>query len=114
MSGGHLDYISYKIDDLLVGKMEDPELDELMKDISQLTHDLEWYLSGDTDKEEYEESVFRFKARWFKTPREDRLVGIINERTAAVRRELMRMIGVQDEDPTIEQWCNDGDDRHEE
>ncbi len=53
MSGGSRNYIYNKIDQNLVGQMEDIELDDLIKDISDLAHDLEWYHSSDYSKETY-------------------------------------------------------------
>lgn len=41
MSGGCKNYICYKIENELVGQMHDKELDDLMKDITELAHDLE-------------------------------------------------------------------------
>ena len=52
MSGGSHNYICYRIEEDLVGQMEDKELDDLMRDIAELAHDLEWYHSCDTDEEE--------------------------------------------------------------
>ena len=65
MSGGSHDYICYKIDDLLAGKMFDPVLDELMNDISTLTHDFEWWQSADISEDAYRKTVEWFKKKWF-------------------------------------------------
>lgn len=64
MSGGSHNYISYDIEELLVGKMFDPVLDELMKDVADLVHDLEWWQSSDTIEEVYRETVAKFKRKW--------------------------------------------------
>ena len=66
MSGGSHNYICYHIEDDLCGQMEDKELDDLMKDIAELAHDLEWYHSCDKDKEDYMKTVKNFKQKWFK------------------------------------------------
>lgn len=47
MSGGSHNYVCYNIENDLCGQMHDRELDDLMKDIAELAHDLEWYDSGD-------------------------------------------------------------------
>ena len=73
MSGGSHNYIYYKIEEELVGQMEDEELDDLMQDIANLAHDLEWYHSADTGREDYLKSVREFKAKWFRQSRTDRL-----------------------------------------
>ena len=93
MSGGSCDYVCYKIEDQLVGRMEDAELDDLMKDIVTLAHDLEWYLSNDTREETYRASVKRFKDKWFKGERETRLKGYIDERIEETRQDLLKMVG---------------------
>jgi len=73
MSGGSHNYIYQLINQQLVGQMEDIELDDLMKDISDLAHDLEWYHSSDYSKETYFAKVKEFKAKWFESSREERL-----------------------------------------
>ena len=40
MSGGSHNYICWKIEEELVGRMHDAELDDLMNDIAELAHDL--------------------------------------------------------------------------
>lgn len=64
MSGGSYDYICYSIESTLVGKMYDPVLDELMKDIVKLAHDLEWWQSSDYSEDTYRRTVEAFKAKW--------------------------------------------------
>jgi hypothetical protein len=66
MSGGSFDYFYSQIEDKYVGFMEDEQLNDMMKDIVQLLHDLEWYTSGDTSKNDYNKSVDDFKSKWFK------------------------------------------------
>lgn len=46
MSGGSHNYVCYDIEEQLCGKMHDLELDEFMKDIAGLAHDLEWCTSS--------------------------------------------------------------------
>jgi hypothetical protein len=53
MSGGHLNYICYTIENKLVGEMHDEIMNEFVKDFADLTHDLEWWLSDDYEEEEY-------------------------------------------------------------
>lgn len=66
MSGGSHDYICYAIERELCGQMEDAELNDLMNDIVELSHDLEWYHSADISKENYQESVAKFKKNGFR------------------------------------------------
>ena len=65
MSGGSFDYMCYQIEEKYCGFMEDKELNEMMKDIVNLLHDLEWYTSGDTSQDDYKNSVKKFKDKWF-------------------------------------------------
>ena len=92
MSGGGRDYVYIRIEDDLAGKMYDAELDDLMKDIATLAHDVEWYDSGDICEETYRKSVAEFKKKWFDTDRTDRLIGYVDTKLDEVKRDLYRMI----------------------
>ena len=98
MSGGSHNYIYAFLEDELVGQMEDKELDELMKDVATLAHDLEWYHSADTSRNDYRESVRKFKDKWFKQSREERLKKYIEESLKKTREELLNMIGGEADD----------------
>ncbi len=93
MSGGSRGYISCKIDEELVGRMFDPELDDLMNDVSILAHAVEWYESGDTCKAKYDETVAWFKKKWFQEPRDKRLREYIDREVGKLKDELYTMIG---------------------
>jgi hypothetical protein len=73
--------------------MEDAELNDLMKDIAELAHALEWYLSCDTSKSSYENAVSECKQKWFKTSREERLKVYIDVSLDNMRRDLYKLIG---------------------
>lgn len=64
MSGGSLDYFYYKLEKH-IGDFNDKELDELVKDLAQLFHDREWYLSGDYGESKWHETRDNFKQKWF-------------------------------------------------
>lgn len=94
MSGGSYNYICYKLSDECEGRMYDAELDELIKDLAEVLHDLEWWQSADTDEERYRNTVRSFKTKWFiADARERNLEKIINEKTENLRAELIEMIG---------------------
>ena len=97
MSGGHCCYVYCNINEYLVGQMEDEELDDLMRDVAKLAHDLEWYLSCDTDRESYMETVQKFKEKWFSGNRNDRLKGYIDADLERTRRRLYELIGAMPE-----------------
>lgn len=92
MSGGSHGYICYRIEDELVGAMHDKELNDLMKDIAELAHDVEWYDSGDYGDETYKECVKKFKRKWFKQSREERLKGYINTAIEELKQELIELV----------------------
>ena len=93
MSGGSHNYICYRIEEELVGSMEDRELDDLMQDVANLAHDLEWYHSSDTCEETYRKAVAAFKKKWFGSSRDDRLRVYVDDAVDALRAELRSMIG---------------------
>ena len=96
MSGGSHDYLYGRVRDEYVGFMHDRELDNLMDDIADLLHDLEWYDSCDYGEDTYRESVAKFKEKWFKGSRTERLKGYIDEVINETRTKLMKMIGEND------------------
>ena len=97
MSGGSYNYECYRVDEEYVGAMHDAELDEMMKDLVEVLHDVEWWQSGDICEEDYRQTVKVFKAKWFDSDRGERLKPIIEREIKKVRKELMDMIGGDDE-----------------
>ena len=98
MSGGSHGYIYGRIEDELVGQMHDRELDDLMQDVANLAHDLEWADSGDTSLADYRKSVRAFKEKWLESSREERLLGYIDSAVDRLRVELREMIGGAEDD----------------
>ena len=45
---------------------DDLELNEMLKDLVKVLHDVEWWQSGDISEESYRETVTKFKKKWFK------------------------------------------------
>ena len=95
MSGGSHNYVCYDIEEQLCGKMHDLELDELMKDIAELAHDLEWWDSADHSEEVYRETVCEFKRKWFQSSREQRLKAYVDQALEKQRAELYSLIGIK-------------------
>ena len=48
MSGGSYSYIYSTLNNECCGKMYDPEMDDMIKDLCKVLHDLEWWQSADT------------------------------------------------------------------
>lgn len=97
MSGGSHGYVYCQIDDYLCRQMKDPELNDLMEDISKLAHDLEWYDSSDISEDRYKETVRLFKEKWFNSSREERLKKYIDDVLEKQKSELYSMIGVKED-----------------
>lgn len=93
MSGGSYDYVCYKLSNECDGRMYDIEMNDLVKDLSEVLHDLEWWQSGDYSEEQYRETVSEFKKKWFKGDRTNRLKGYIDDQIDAVRYQLYSLIG---------------------
>ena len=97
MSGGSYSYEFYRVEDEYVGAMHDAELDDMMKDLVKVLHDVEWWQSSDIGEEDYRKTVKAFKAKWFNADRSERLKPIIDRRINEVRTELINMIGGEDQ-----------------
>lgn len=93
MSGGSYDYTYSRVEDEYVGLMYDAELDEMMKDLVDVLHDVEWWQSSDIGEEDYRKTVKEFKNKWFNSDRSERLKPIIDRKINKVRKELIDMIG---------------------
>ncbi len=92
MSGGSMNYVYQKVADA-ANLTDDKEIEELLRDVSDLLHAEERWSSGDTGKEPYEKALSQFKEKWFKGNREERLKGYIDEELERVKRTLYAMIG---------------------
>lgn len=93
MSGGSYNYTCYRVEDEYVGAMHDAELDEMMKDLVDVLHDVEWWQSSDIGEDDYRKTVKAFKKKWFDSDRGERLKPIIDRKINKVRKELIDMIG---------------------
>ena len=93
MSGGSYDYICYKLEEECNGRMYDIEMNDMIKDLCNVLHALEWWQSSDTSEETYRKCLSEFKEKWFKGNREERLKGYIDQQTNLVKSELYNLIG---------------------
>ena len=99
MSGGHFNYKDSSLKNEIfdyVNKpsdvFEDMEISHLVWDVLELIHDYDWYVSGDTGPGDYHAAKEKFKEKWFKTDRSERLTKIIDEKLDDVREELKAML----------------------
>ena len=93
MSGGSYNYIYSRLEEECSGRMYDAEMNELIEDLCNLLHALEWWQSCDTSEEMYRKTLSCFKAKWFKGDRQERLKGYIDEQIGIVRSQLYSLIG---------------------
>lgn len=93
MSGGSHNYICYKLEEECKGAMYDAEMNDLINDLCEVLHDLEWWQSGDSGEDRYRTTLSKFKKKWFHGDREERLRGYIDKQIGIVKRELYALIG---------------------
>ena len=93
MSGGSYSYIYNTLSSECEGRMYDAEMNDLIKDLCEVLHDLEWWQSGDGSESRYRNTLAKFKAKWFKGDRQERLKDYINEQIGIVRSQLYSLIG---------------------
>jgi len=93
MSGGSYGYIYSRLEEECLGRMYDEEMNDLIKDLCDVLHDLEWWRSCDCSEEHYRDTLAKFKAKWFTGDRQERLKGYIDEKIGFVRSELYSLIG---------------------
>ena len=103
MSGGRFNYADGNLKSEMFGwvdepydVMEDEEISELVWDVLNLIHDLDYYQSGDTCRETYIESKKEFKKKWFGN-RDERLEKIVDKKIERLREEVNEMIGEHNE-----------------
>ena len=93
MSGGSYNYIYSNLKTECDGTMYDAEMNDLITDLREVLHYLEWWQSDDTSEETYRETLSAFKKKWLNGDREQRLKGYIDEQISIVRSQLYSLIG---------------------
>lgn len=71
MSGGHWEYIYFRIEEIAKElnpdkSKEEIHLGKLLLDLSEVLHDCEWYYSGDYSTEQFIKTWNKFKEKWLK------------------------------------------------
>lgn len=82
MTVEELNYICFAIDRELGESMRYKVLNELVKDFSDLSHDLEWFFSADIGEEDYCRTAEHFKNKWLRPEIVEKLGGFKYERPA--------------------------------
>lgn len=93
MSGGSYNYIYSRLSEECDNHMYDDEMNEMIRDLCKVLHDLEWWQSGDSGEEKYRETLMNFKAKWFRAERKVRLKGYIDKQIGQLKRSLYQLIG---------------------
>lgn len=92
MSGGSLNYFYCDLESH-IGDFGDKELDELVKDLADLFHEREWFLSADTGEGSWNEARDKFKEKWFSEyRRQERIEKYLDE----LREEVFKSLGLSD------------------
>ena len=99
MSGGSYNYIYSKLLSECEGNMYDAEMDDMIRDLAEVLHDLEWWQSGDSSEKRYRVTLAKFKSKWFRIDRHVRLKRYIDEQIGIVKRQLYEMIGENEQEP---------------
>ena len=93
MSGGSYNYVYNRVLTECADNMYDAEMNDMIVDLCEVLHDLEWWQSDDISEEQYRETLNKFKVKWFRTDRVDRLKEYIDEQIGVVRSQLYFLIG---------------------
>ena len=91
MSGGYLDYICFKLENI-TDRIDDKEIKELIKDLADLLHDYEWWQSGDYGSDSYDKKLKEFKSKWFGDNRNDRLKDYLSTALDEVKTEIIKLL----------------------
>ena len=94
MSGGSMNYAYHHLNDM-ADYVNDKEIKELITDLAELMHDLEWWDSGDYSAATYYETLNNFKAKWFGDNRNERLREYLNTTLDDMKTEIGRLLGEQ-------------------
>lgn len=79
-------------------RMQDRGMNDLIKDLAKVLHDLEWWQSSDSDEEDYRKTISEFKAKWFGSDPSTRRTEYINNAIEELRRELIVEFGAGDKE----------------
>lgn len=92
MSGGSMNYICYQVEEAS-RCFNNPQIRELVKDVSKLLHDKEWADSGDYCVGEYNKTEKEFCEKWLCNHNET-LTAIVSNEIEGVRNTLLACIGL--------------------
>lgn len=94
MSGGSYDYLCFRVSETYEGEMKDAELNEMIVDLCEVLHDLEWWQSGDYGEDTYRETVKKFKDKWFGQTDQERLKKVADKAKKGFEELLNNTFGL--------------------
>ena len=105
MSGGYFDYKDRELKDRIFGwsgnfvnTLEDREISEIVWDMFDLLYAYDYYTSGDTGKERWDEARAAFKEKWLLPKRNEIVKRIVDSAIEEVRKELYDTFEVNNND----------------
>lgn len=122
MSGGHFEYLNQTLAremfgwniDICYGEkgfskvnkagainpLQDRELSKLTWDLLCVIYSFDYYISGDTDEEQYLEDLKYFKDKWLKPGRKETAKRLVDEECEELRKELYKELGISEKEET--------------
>ena len=91
MSGGSMNYAYHHLNDM-ADYVSDKEIKDLINDLAELMHDLEWWQSGDYSAATYYETLGKFKSKWFGDTRNERLKEYIKTALNDMECEIEKLL----------------------
>lgn len=104
MSGGHFDYMQYRVDEAFRNQWCDEEINALFHDLFDtkdgLVEKLDLYRSYDIGEERYREHVQAFKEKWFGRTKEDSVelyINLLQTQCDRYKKELSGELVIDDD-----------------
>lgn len=105
MSGGYFDYKDRELKDEIFGwsgsfvnALEDREISEIVWDMFDLLYAYDYYTSGDTGKDRWDEARATFKEKWLFPERNEIVKRVVDNAIEEVRKELYDTFEVDNND----------------
>lgn len=123
MSGGHFEYLDQSLAremfgwniDICYGEkgfskvnkagainpLQDRELSKLTWDLLCVIYSFDYYISGDTDEEQYLEDLKYFKDKWLKPGRKETAKRLVDEECDELKKELYKELGISEKEEIL-------------
>ena len=81
-----------------INPLQDREISKLTWDLLCVIYSFDYYISGDTDEEQYLEDLKYFKDKWLKPGRKETAKRLIDEECNELRKELYKELGISEKE----------------